>query len=352
MKNRIKSFINRSAWASKLYWHYVYLRKAIIDRDKIRRYVADTEEYHSSSLGRIVHVMVCKLWLPDEYVGYGYENLTPEERKDYVLDWEKDAFCKRVNTAGTTALLNNKISAFSYLEGYYKRKVVLFTSDADEKGKACIRELFEKGAPLMVKPVSSGGGKGIIRVDPGLFRDEESFEQSLIDKYPKGCVVEELIIQDERMAVLHPQSINTVRMPTVRHNGQVELFHPFMRVGRGGSVVDNGGSGGLLMPVDVHDGRVLAAANELGKSFVSHPDSGVQLIGFSIPRWNEAVALAKELMSLFPKDGYISWDLALTKTGWIVVEGNSHGQFAGQYPLKHGIRSDFERINGYRPAKS
>jgi hypothetical protein len=157
-------------------------------------------------------------------------------------------------------------------------------------------------------------------------------------------VVEELIVQDARMAALHPQSINTLRMSTIRRNGKVELFHPFMRVGCGDAVVDNGGSGGLLMPIDIPSGKILCAANELGKSFENHPDTGIRLIGFTIPRWDEAQALINEIMTLFPQDGYISWDLALTGSGWLVVEGNSHGQFAGQYPLPRGIRRDFEQV--------
>ena len=344
MKQRIKAFINRHDWASRLYWHYVYIRKAISDRKKIRKYVSDTKEYHSSSLARIVWVMITRLWLPDEYVGYGYERMTSQERRNYVLDWEKDAFCRRVDTEKTTALLNNKVSAYSRLKDYYKRVVVLLDSTIKKEDKATIIELFDKGAPLMVKPIASGGGKGIRKINPKDYKDSNSFIGNLMQEYPKGCVIEELIIQDERMASLHPQSINTVRMSTIRRKGTVELFHPFMRVGCGGSVVDNGGSGGLLMPFDIRNGQILCAANELGKSYEIHPDTGIRLIGFTIPRWEEAVALINDIMTIFPNDAYISWDLALTESGWIVVEGNSHGQFAGQYALHHGIRDDYEEI--------
>ena len=166
----------------------------------------------------------------------------------------------------------------------------------------------------------------------------------MMKEYPKGCVIEEVIVQDARMAALHPQSINTLRMSTIRRNGKVELFHPFMRVGCGDAVVDNGGSGGLLMPIDISTGTILCAANELGRSYENHPDTGIRLVGFSIPRWREAQALIDEIMTLFPNDGYISWDLALTDNGWLIIEGNSHGQFAGQYALHRGIRDDFERI--------
>ena len=344
MKQRIKAFINRYDWASRPYWHYVYIRKAISDCKKIRKYVSDTKEYHSSSLARIVWVMITRLWLPDEYVGYGYERMTSRERRDFVLDWEKDAFCRRVDTEKTTSLLNNKMSAYSLLKEYYKRIAVLLNSSMKEEDKSTIICLYDKGLPLIVKPIASGGGKGIRKVDPKEYDNCTSFINGLMREYPKGCVIEELIVQDERMAVLHPQSINTVRMSTIRRNGKVELFHPFMRVGCGDSVVDNGGSGGLLMPFDIQNGKILCAANELGKSYEFHPDTEIRLIGFTIPRWGEAVALINDIMALFPNDSYISWDLALTESGWIVVEGNSHGQFAGQYALHRGIRDDFEVI--------
>lgn len=41
------------------------------------------------------------------------------------------------------------------------------------------------------------------------------------------------------MAVLHKESVNTLRIHTICFDGDVTVFHPYIRIGRGKSVVDN-----------------------------------------------------------------------------------------------------------------
>ena len=48
------------------------------------------------------------------------------------------------------------------------------------------------------------------------------------------------------MAVLHKESVNTLRIHTICFDGDVTVFHPYIRIGRGKSVVDNAGSGGVF----------------------------------------------------------------------------------------------------------
>ena len=58
-------------------------------------------------------------------------------------------------------------------------------------------------------------------------------------------MAEELIIQHEATAHFHPQSLNTVRFPTIRQDDGVKLWYPFLRMGKGESFVDNISSGGV-----------------------------------------------------------------------------------------------------------
>ena len=48
--------------------------------------------------------------------------------------------------------------------------------------------------------------------------------------------------------------------------------------------------------------------------------------------------MAIELARQIPSNRYAGWDLALTKNGWLMIEGNARGQFVGwQIPMQKGF---------------
>ncbi len=92
-------------------------------------------------------------------------------------------------------------------------------------------------------------------------------------------------------------------------------------------------------------GEVIAAIDERLNEYTEHPNTHQPLVGFCIPRWNEAIDMAKEMAKVIPDVRYVSWDLALTENGWVVVEGNSSGSFAGcQLPTHKGFRDELNDI--------
>lgn len=125
---------------------------------------------------------------------------------------------------------------------------------------------------------------------------------------------------------------------------RVEIVHPFLRVGKGNAITDNAGSGGIICPVDVEDGTVIVTADEFGKTYNVHPDTNTHLIGFQIPRWDEAKQLVKEMALIVASNRYSSWDMALTSSGWELVEVNAKGQFLWQYATKQGFRDEITDI--------
>ena len=156
-------------------------------------------------------------------------------------------------------------------------------------------------------------------------------------------MIEELIIQSESMAILNPATVNTVRVPTIKIKDRVVIFHPFVRCGRGNSIVDNASSGGILAEVDAETGIVITkGVNELGESFVMHPTSKVVIPGFRIPCWDQAVKLVEELAHVVQTNNYVGWDLAFTDDGWVMVEGNPRGQLLSQIASKKGIKKELE----------
>ena len=75
------------------------------------------------------------------------------------------------------------------------------------------------------------------------------------------------------MAVLHKESVNTLRIHTICFDGDVTVFHPYIRIGRGKSVVDNAGSGGVFTSCNPETGEVLTVVDEYGNIYTNRPDT-------------------------------------------------------------------------------
>lgn len=146
------------------------------------------------------------------------------------------------------------------------------------------------------------------------------------------------------MAQFHPSSLNTIRVATVKFDDGVEVIEAFFRTGRGGNIVDNAGAGGVFGTIDIETGIIDAVGDEYGNLYEVHPDSGLPIKGFAIPRWEEAKAMAIELADIVKGNRYSGWDLALTENGWIMIEGNARGQFVWQMPRQKGWLSEANAI--------
>ena len=70
---------------------------------------------------------------------------------------------------------------------------------------------------------------------------------SLIEECIEGCA---------ELQRFHPESLNTIRVVTVRGRSGIRVLGSFIRFGRGGAVVDNAHAGGLFAHVDITEGRL------------------------------------------------------------------------------------------------
>ena len=132
------------------------------------------------------------------------------------------------------------------------------------------------------------------------------------------------------MAQFNPTSINTIRTALVNTEDGIQMLFAEMRTGRKGSIVDNGGSGGVLVPIDINTGKLCKHGfDNTGKIYTAHPDSNVTFENFQIPRWDEIQQLSKELMAKIHNLKYVGWDISITDQGLTIVEGNSRAMFGG-----------------------
>jgi len=227
-----------------------------------------------------------------------------------------------------------------------------------------IRALLASEHKLILKPARGAAGLGVtlLTFDSGQYRrDGLPLSEAALGQYVGALnhfLVQEFVVQDEFPASIFPDTTNTIRILTMWDD---EAGEPFCaaachRFGRRESVpVDNTCRGGLTADIDLARGELgTAAPTNLTSPRLTrydvHPDSGVTILGRTIPRWEETKRLALSLASHLSFIPYIGWDIVLSadSAGFKILEAND---FCGSQVLQTGrplledkrVRSYYER---------
>lgn len=278
----------------------------------------------------------------EEYLYYQFHEKNKKERLRFVAEWEHSGYSYQLNNRRNNNLFDDKWNTYNHFKQYFLRKVLLCEN---ENSRTEFDLFIKENNSFIVKPLNSSCGRGIQIIDQSSSsEDSTDLWGKLVSEYGGRFIIEDLIRQVPEMAKFNPSSVNTVRVPTIRMDDEILIIHPCMRMGKYGNCVDNASAGGIICAVDVDTGRLFTAADEHGNVFETHPDSNERIIGFQIPRWEEAKAFVLKLASVVPDNRYTGWDIALTNEGWKLVEANRRGQFIWQIATKVGFRSEIDNI--------
>lgn len=280
----------------------------------------------------------------EEYFLYDFLNIDKQNRKNYITSNNRYYLYTVLNDFKLEHIFYNKNETFNAFKEYFKRDQFFIYQDASLKDFLIFTSNKNK---VIFKPKNLSSGRGVEIIDLGNHNPEMLFNNL---KLKGEGVLEDLIIQDDLMASFHPESVNTLRIPTIicRKNSvdNITIFHPIMRVGKNKMIVDNGGAGGILLAIDSINGSIISDGyDEDGVVYESHPDTNIKFKGFQVPKWGEAIKLVKELARKFPDARYVGWDLALNnRKEWVLVEVNMSGEFKVlQIPLKMGLYNELKK---------
>lgn len=275
----------------------------------------------------------------EDYFVYKFYERNPAGRMCFNNLKRQYGYCQLVNHTDTRELFEDKGALYQKLKPYYKRDLVVVYNDAQ---KDEFVEFVKKHTSFIYKPLKGHSGQGIT-----IYRDCKS-GISIYDKLIShgAFVVEELIEQAEEMARIHEESINTVRIVTFKIKDDVHVVGGALRMGVGSSVVDNAGAGGIYASIDIEHGFVNSIAGDnLNHHYSIHPTSNCKIVGFELPRWNEALTMVCKMAKHVGGATVIAWDLAYSKKGWLVIEGNDVGdQHLLQAPLQVGVQSTYYKL--------
>ena len=239
-------------------------------------------------------------------------NMNRYERSTVITRGINNEIIKKYNDPEYMKIFNDKIKFNERFNKYLKRDWLELTgNNKKEFAKFC-----EKHPKFVAKPTKESCGKGVEIID--------STDKKIYDLYNelynnKQILVEEIAVQCKKLSDLHPDSINTLRVVTLKGTVVTAL----LRIGNNHNNVDNFNHEGLCVPIDIEDGIVkYQAIDKKGNLYEKHPITKKEIVGFKVPKWNEVKKICEQAALEIPQVGYIGWDVCVTKDDICFIEAN------------------------------
>ncbi len=342
IKENLKSLFYTNVLIRKLYYFFTNS----VDQ-YIKEYKPSLEPgmYQDRALKKkMIHCLLKYGCIYDEFFIFGLYKMEDSEIGNFITDCKRYKYYSVFNSKDDDRLFDNKWDTYKCLKEYYKRDAILVEneSDLDKFLQFCM-----KHPNIIVKQLSLSCGKGVeFYSELDSANNAKNAFEHIMDSKP--CMIEEIIEQSEEMQALNPSSVNTIRINTIlgKDGSTIVLFYPFLKIGRQGMKVDNAGAGGIVCGIDWKTGIIRTdGVDEKNLRYRVNPEFGYTFKGIQLPDWSNAIQMAIDLQKQFPNHRCTGWDFAHTKQGWILVEGNSGGQFVGQQMVDCiGHREELENL--------
>lgn len=296
--------------------------------------------------------------IEEEFI-YGFLHKTHAEKSQYITVHSKQTYFDYLNDKDAEKIFADKYRTYCAFREEYRREVILLTGEEDYE---TFSAFVDRHPVFFVKPYSLALGKGIYKENLANWEGKRPLFEHLLRhglqggdySWSLGCkvVLEELIPQADSMAILNPSSVNIIRLATVLIDGETKFAFACLRVGRKGRDAASATEGEIYCGINMESGVVeTVGITDILERFEKHPDNGIQLKDFQVPRWDELLAFGSVISKRVPAVRYVGWDLALTDAGWVVVEGNEHGDFLCQNVFEKPCRDEFEKLIGFHNTK-
>ena len=297
------------------------------------------------------------------YFSYGLDIKGFRDKNEYLDDgwflWK----CAMLNTVLTnhdyTCILRDKELFAMVLEnwGIMTPKTVACVHTSEEAASH-IKALFSKEGRYFCKPLDGECGSGVFKLiingdfseinGKGMTNDEAKsvvLENVILRPY----LIQTLVEQHPDIERIYDKSINTLRLVTVFNRVKMEVVpvSAVLRIGTHGNTVDNWAKGGLAVGVDLTNGTLNRFAfykQGKGTKTLTHPDSGICFAGLTIPFFKEAIQVAKDLHSRLNSIAVIGWDIAITPSGPLFIEGNDNMEISLNQEANGGLAKVFYSI--------
>lgn len=296
---------------------------------------------------------------PKEYYKYRFYELDKDYSymMNYLFHYDLNkTFRPALNSPEWVFIFRNKLIFNHYfrhrnfpvtdLYGYYDSRAGFTAQGAPLSDAEQLKDLLDslKPSTLVLKPVGGDCGNNIIIIDR-INYDSKNWQlftyggrvytfDDLVEHISNqakrnqcfGYILEGKVEQHEFTRSLNPSSLNTLRIITLLDkDSQAEIILSSLRFGKEGVEIDNTATGGYYFCINPKQGVIapgLSSYKEGYRRDCRHPVTGKYYEGLAIPYWEEVVRVCTEAARLAPFCRSIGWDVAITPTGPVLIEGN------------------------------
>jgi len=200
-----------------------------------------------------------------------------------------------------------------------------------------LEELAENRPGIVIRPVKGMKGLGLLFVQSsavGLTANQEPIPADKLTQLVgrlAPAVITERLLPSQYSRNLYPRTVNTIRFLTLWDYDRGEPFvaAATQRIGTSRSYpADNfqGGLGGFSADIPLETGMT-GRARGLDRNYQvlesdTHPETGAQIRGLSVPKWDEMTKAFISGARTFHTAPMLAWDVATTEDGFSVIEVN------------------------------
>ncbi|MBS9767580.1 MAG: hypothetical protein KGV44_08575 [Flavobacteriaceae bacterium] len=199
----------------------------------------------------------------------------------------------------------------------------------------------------------NGQGAFLLKIDEGNFfinNKEVTYEKVREYFADTNYILQEKMMNHKAIRDIYPNAVNTIRLVTVIHEGEIVVaLPPFLRTGSNGNVVDSAFSGGVLIGI-TRDGYLTDwAIRKMGDKLIykeKHPDTGTVFAGLKIPYYDEMIETAKRFHSYYYGIPSMGWDIAITEDGPVFLEAGEDWEINAFQIFNGGCREELYKTHG------
>lgn len=258
---------------------------------------------------------------PRDYTMFDFYDKNHRARNRYMTLGRYFKMVRKFDKETFRRISGNKVHEYEAFKNFIKRDWLYVDAGTDAEK---ILAFVNSHSSVIAKPNNGEQGRGVFKIEG---TGDENLKKVLERGRNESFILEETLTNCREIAQINDTSLNTLRVVTsMGKNGKTKILAAILRVGRKGSLVDNWGGGGIGYFIDVNTGIIdRYGVDKKGETYMFHPDSGVQMIGYKIPHWEEVVDYTLRLAEIEPKAIFVGWDIALSTNGLDLVEMNFPG---------------------------
>lgn len=254
----------------------------------------------------------------NNYYMFYFENQTKRQRRQWITNHINAHTAASHSSKDIWKLFEDKAKFNALFKDYVKRRWL----DTRISSTDQITDFIKSLGKVIVKPLNLSHGDGIYLLQA---EDTDKIAQLLSNiREGRYCLLEEVKENVAELKALNPTSLNTIRIVTcLNSKGELHFLCTVLRMGSTDSCIDNSCGGGVTSYIDIETGCLCSPAiDRKRQSFERHPHTGIELIGYPIPNWDDVLEFVRKVAYVEPRAHYVGWDIALCTDGIELIEGN------------------------------